>query len=84
MPPGQRHPGLYKQMLPKSLLYHQRNLLLTKCSCRRKGWETKREQLRGLEASDFGTPSKTLVLFLDKCGKAVHWALSLRTKVITL
>lgn len=43
-----------------------------------------KSRLLGLGACDFRIPFKTLVLFLNKCRKAVHCALPLKTKVITL
>lgn len=70
-------------MLPKSLLCSQRNILVTKRSNRGRGQKTK-SRLLGLGACDFKTPFKTLVLFLNKCRKAVHCALPLKIKVITL
>ena len=58
----------------------QRNPLLTNCSSRGRGDRRQRESgPLGLRACDFGTPSKTLVLLLDKCRKAVNCAFPLKT-----
>lgn len=39
MPSGQRHPGLQKHVSPKSLLYSQRNPLVTESAGRETGSE---------------------------------------------
>lgn len=57
-------PGLSKQMLPKSLLYSQRHLLVKKKVPVAGGG---RRQRAGYW--DFGILSKTLILFLDNYGK---------------